>query len=63
MFRRLALFTVAYLLVAAFVLGVGAELAHLLVLPPLFETLLAGMAVLGLPLGLFLVWRYRPPEG
>lgn len=59
MIRRVVLATVFYLLAAAFVLGVGAELAKLLVLPPLFMTLLAGAAVLGLPLTLLVVFQYR----
>lgn len=61
MLRRVVVATAVYLLAAAFVLGVGVELARLLVLPPLFLTLLAAAAVLGLPLTLLLAWRYRPP--
>lgn len=53
----------AYLVVASLVLGVAKVFASALVLPPLFLTLLAGAAVLGLPLTLVLAWRHDPQPG
>jgi len=57
--RRLALTAIAYVAGTLLVLGVSREVAQMLAIPPLFLTILAGMAVLGLPLALVLAWRYR----
>jgi hypothetical protein len=59
--RRMAIVGLGYLLGASLVLGLGRELARILILPPLFLTILAGTAVLGLPLALVVAWRYRTP--
>lgn len=59
--RRIALTVAAYLVIASVVLGTARTVASMLVLPPLFLTLLAGAAVLGLPLAVVLAWRYEPP--
>lgn len=56
---RLAVVGILYLLGAGIVQGVGRELAALLVLPPLFRTLLAGALLLGLPLAIVLAWRWE----
>ncbi len=58
--RRLTLTAIAYVFGTLLVLGVSREVALMLAIPPLFVTILAGMAVLGLPLALVLAWRYRP---
>ena len=58
---RVLLVAVAYGVSASVVLGVGRAVANILLLPPLFMTLLAVMVVIGLPLALALAWRYRPP--
>lgn len=61
--RRLLLVGVMYVGVAAVVLGVARTVARLLILPPLFMTLLAGIAVLGLPVALAVAWTYGGSEG
>ncbi len=58
--RRLLLTAIVYVVSTLLVLGVSREVASMLVIPPLFLTILAGMAVLGLPLALVLAWRHRP---
>jgi hypothetical protein len=60
--RRLALVTGVYVLGAAMVLGAARTVARMVLLPDLFLTLLAGLAVLGLPLALAVAWTYRPPS-
>lgn len=60
---RLAVVGILYLLGAGIVQGVGRELAAILVLPPLFRTLLAGALLLGLPLALVLAWQWEGGEG
>lgn len=58
MIRRLVTVGALYLLAASLVLGIGRELARSMALPPLFLTLLAGAAALGLPVALLVAWRY-----
>lgn len=62
MTRRILITVVVYVAVASLVLGTARMVAGLLVLPPMFLTLLAGFAVLGLPLAVGLAWTYRRPD-
>lgn len=60
--RRVLLTVLVYLVVASVVLGTARMVAELLVLPPLFLTLLAGIVLIGLPLAVGLAWTYREPD-
>lgn len=60
--RRVVLTTVVYLVVSSLVLGTARTVAEVLVLPPLFLTLLAGIVVLGVPVAVALAWTYEGPE-
>lgn len=60
--RRVLLTGVVYVIGSSLVVGTARTVAEVLVLPPLFLTLLAGIVVLCLPLALALAWRYRPPD-
>lgn len=60
--RRVVLTIVAYLVVSSLVLGTASTVAEILVLPPLFLTLLAGIVVLGVPVAVALAWTYEGPE-
>lgn len=60
--RRVVLTIVAYLVVSSLVLGTARTVAEVLVLPPLFLTLLAGIVVLGVPVAVALAWTYEGPE-
>lgn len=56
--RRIVWVLLAYAVGAWLVLRLGAAIRRLLLLPPLFETLLSGALVLGVPLAIAVAWRY-----
>ncbi|MDX1646363.1 MAG: hypothetical protein R3304_04385 [Longimicrobiales bacterium] len=56
--RRTLLVLLAYVVVAYPVVLLGGWLRRVLALPPLFETLLHGGLVLGVPVAAVLAWRY-----
>lgn len=56
--RRIIWVLLAYALGAWLVLQFGGAIRRLLLLPPLFETLLNGALVLGVPLAIAVAWRY-----
>lgn len=60
--RRVLITLTAYLVVASLVLGTARMVAELLILPPLFLTLLAGIVVVGLPVAVALAWTYEGPD-
>lgn len=62
MIRRLLVVAVVYVAAASVVLGVARSVARIVLLPQLFLTLLAGLAVVGLPVALAVAWTYRPPS-
>lgn len=57
-FRRVVWVLIAYAVGAAIVLQGGFWLSRVLVLPQLFDRLLVGMVVLGIPVAVFMAWRY-----
>lgn len=60
--RRVLITLTVYVLGASLVLGTARTVAEILVLPPLFLTLLAGIVVLGIPLAVVLAWTYESPD-
>ncbi len=56
--RRITYVLLAYLPVAWIVLGFAGWLRRVLALPQLFDSLLRGGLVLGLPLAALLAWKY-----
>lgn len=60
--RRVLITLTVYVLGASLVLGTARTVAEILVLPPLFLTLLAGIVVLGIPLAVVLAWTYEGPD-
>ena len=55
--RRVAWVLIFYALVAWAVVRGSDWLARVLALPPLFDTLLVGLLVVGVPVAVFLAWR------
>lgn len=56
--RRVLLVLIAYAAGAWLVLLLAGWLGRVLALPPLFATLVRGLAIVGLPVAIMLAWRY-----